>query len=461
MSVNTSSSKRTKAKQTAPPEESKLAPVDLTFSPPPNRPATSSSLQADEFMRSPSVLQKLTSATSAGKGTAQPTSSSVAAAAMPARTATTSVVRPLSTSANLATSHFLTSESDSSSLGAEDGGQGGPTIGTSTRAVLSGSSLTVPLETSTADTQTERVVYFPVTIIPDKEDRLQSMGLDIIRLLRMYSHAHPEALDTRGQIPPRPPYPFEEDPAFIQPPRTDKHWPEPPLPLNVDWVDDSKAIKEYREQVMIFHLVAAAQSLIRAHFPGTYAENDYRRAQVIRMRDISIGYKDAADTNQRLVVSCHEQPGTIITAREFDPKWDIASDDGNVDEYEVMRLRTIHTHPTDATAGEARLADIVMVGNEVSQYASWEGLASSVWEYHQILANVIPALKADKTALQLHQELLTEERAARSAEATLRRDQGLELERLKSVSTAAQAREMELDGLLQELRDAALQGGGQ
>ena len=40
---------------------------------------------------------------------------------MPARTATTSVVRPLSTRANQATSHFLTSESDSSSLGAEDG----------------------------------------------------------------------------------------------------------------------------------------------------------------------------------------------------------------------------------------------------------------------------------------------------------------------------------------------------
>eukprot|EP01034_Spumella_vulgaris_P041251 gene41251-51066_t len=206
MSVNTSSSKRTKAKLTAPSEESKLAAVDLTFPPPLDRTATSSSLQADEFMRSPSVLQKLTSATSAGKGSSQPTSSSVAAAAMPARTATISVVvRPLSTDAHQATSHFLTSESDSSSLGAEDGGQGGPTIGTSTRAVLSGSSLTVPLETSTADTQTERVVYFPVTIIPDKEQRLQCMGLDMIRLLRMYSHAHPEALDTRGQIPPRPP----------------------------------------------------------------------------------------------------------------------------------------------------------------------------------------------------------------------------------------------------------------
>ena len=109
-----------------------------------------------------------------------------------------------------------------------------------------------------------------------------------------------------------------------------------------------------------------------------------------------------------------------------------------------MRLRTIHTHPTDATSGETHLSDIVMVGNEVSQYASWEGLANSVWEYHQILAKVIPAVKADKAALQLHQELLTEERAARSAEATLRRDQGLELERLKSVATAAQAREAEL-----------------
>ena len=479
MSVNTSSSKRTKAKQAAPTEEGQLATVDLTFSPPLDRTATTSSLRTDEFMRSPSVLQKLTSATSAGKGKSQPSSSSVAAAAaMPARTATTSVVRPLSTRANQATSHFLTSESDSGSLGAEDG-QDGPTIGTSTQAVLSGSSLTAPLETSAADTQTERVVYFPVTLIPDKEQRLQSMGLDMIRLLRMYSHAHPEALDTRGQLPPRPSYPFEDDPALIETPKTDRHWPEPPLPLDVDWVDDSKAIKDYREQVMIFHLVAAAQSLIRAHFPGMY---DKSRQRVVKMRDISIGYKDAADKNQRLVVSCHEQPGTIISAQEYDPKWDIASDDGITDEYEgnttaerehnclsellqrekarrdafrtqVLRLRTIHTHPTDATPGEAHLADIVMTGKEVSQYASWEGLAHSVWEYHQILANVIPAVKTDKAALQLHQELLAEERAARSAEATLRRDQGLELERLKSVATAAQARETELDGLLQELRE--------
>ena len=113
-------------------------------------------------------------------------------------------------------------------------------------------------------------------MIPDREKRLQSMGLDMIRLLRMYAHAHPEALDTRGQIPPRPPYPFEEDPALIETPKTDRHWPEPPLPLNVDWVDDGDAIQDYREQVMIYHLAAAAQSLIRAHFPRIYAENNYQ-----------------------------------------------------------------------------------------------------------------------------------------------------------------------------------------
>jgi len=216
---------------------------------------------------------------------------------------------------------------------------------------------------------------------------------------------------------------------------------------------------------MIYHLVAAAQSLIRARDPVRNEEDPYRaRTPVIAMRDISIGYKDGSSI-ERLVVSCHEQPGTVITAREFDPQWDIASDDG-LDRYEgsttaerehkcltdllgrekarrdafrnqILRLRTIHTHPNDATQGEALLSDIALNANDVSQYASWEGLAKSVWEYHQILANVVPALKSDRAALQLHQELLAEERAARSAEATLRRDQGLELERLKSVATTA------------------------
>jgi len=134
------------------------------------------------------------------------------------------------------------------------------------------------------------VVYLPMTMIPDRDKRLQSMGLDMIRLLRMYAHAHPEALDTRGQIPPRPPYPFEEDPALIEMPKTDRHWPKPPLPLNVDWVDDGDAIQDYREQVMIYHLAAAAQSLIRAHFPITYAANNYRSSPLIPLRDISFNW---------------------------------------------------------------------------------------------------------------------------------------------------------------------------
>jgi hypothetical protein len=142
--------------------------------------------------------------------------------------------------------------------------------------------------------------------------------------------------------------------------------------LDIDWEEDGAALKEYRVQVMIYHLVAAAQSLIRARDPARYDEDPYRdRTPVIAMRDISIGYKDRGSI-ERLVVSCHEQPGTVITAREFDPQWDIASDDG-IDRYEgstkaerehlcledllsrekarrdtfrnqILRLRTIHTH---------------------------------------------------------------------------------------------------------------------
>ena len=92
--------------------------------------------------------------------------------------------------------------------------------------------------------------------------------------------------------------------------------------------DRAAAINEYRVQVIICHLVAAAQSLIRARFPDRVDDNDYRQTPVISMRDISIGSKDEANKNQRLVVACHEQPGTIIEAHEFDPNGDISSDDG-------------------------------------------------------------------------------------------------------------------------------------
>ena len=93
-------------------------------------------------------------------------------------------------------------------------------------------------------------LYLPMTLIPDKERRLEQCGRDMIRLLQiLYSHAQPETLDTRGQIPPRPPYPFEESRYDFKPPFTDKHWSEPPLLLSIDWENDLGAVKEYTEQI--------------------------------------------------------------------------------------------------------------------------------------------------------------------------------------------------------------------
>ena len=234
---------------------------------------------------------------------------------------------------------------------------------------------------------------------------------------------------------------------------------------------------------MSYHLVAAAQSLIRTRNPRYFAEAIERNqvVPIISLRDISIGYS-FDQHKDRLVVACHEQPATMLEASEYNPKWDISSDDGLIDQfegntvaerehtclaelllrektrrdafrYQVLRLRSIHSHPGNVSQGEALLSDIPMSGTDLLEYASWEGLAKSVYEYHEILTNVVPAAKADKEALTMHIELLAEERAARSAEATLRRDQGLELERLRNVATTAQARELRLESLLEELRE--------
>ena len=78
-------------------------------------------------------------------------------------------------------------------------------------------------------------------------------------------------------------------------------------------------------------------------------------------------------------------------------------------------------------------------------------------EYHQILQTVLNGVKADQATMHLTQDLLRDERTARTAEATLRRDQGLELERLRSVATTAQARETEIEGILKSLREEMAQ----
>jgi hypothetical protein len=107
--------------------------VDLTFSPPLDRTATSSSMDAGDFLRSPTVQQKLALATSAGKGKSKLGSSS-ASGPLPAR-ADISVVRSRpSPSVLQADSHFLTRESGNSPRATEEQ-QEAPSVRSASRAV--------------------------------------------------------------------------------------------------------------------------------------------------------------------------------------------------------------------------------------------------------------------------------------------------------------------------------------
>jgi hypothetical protein len=99
---------------------------------------------------------------------------------------------------------FPTGEPNDSLLGTEEGTDE-PRAVSSHRRVLPGGMLPAPTATHVTDTQTDRVVYFPMTLIPGTDGRVEHMGFDMISLLLMYGHVYPEALDTRGQIPPRQP----------------------------------------------------------------------------------------------------------------------------------------------------------------------------------------------------------------------------------------------------------------
>ena len=134
-------------------------------------------------MSSPEVQQKLALAATAAKGK----SKGIVASAAGALQSRGGIAVPLATQAN---SQFLTVDADGSSSSVVVGT--GPSRvevahpGSAPEGVPSTSR-----ETHAAYAQTETVVYLPMTLIPDKEDRLETCGRDMIRLLRMYSHAHP------------------------------------------------------------------------------------------------------------------------------------------------------------------------------------------------------------------------------------------------------------------------------
>ena len=114
-------------------------------------------------MRLPTVQQKLALTTSAGKGKSKLSSSS-ASGPLPARADTFMASHP--PRVLQADSQFLTRESGNSPPDDEERKEE-PTFRGSAQELLLGGVLPAPLETHVADTQTDWVIYFPMTLILD------------------------------------------------------------------------------------------------------------------------------------------------------------------------------------------------------------------------------------------------------------------------------------------------------
>ena len=101
-------------------------------------------------------------------------------------------------------------------------------------------------------------------------------------------------------------------------------------PLGVNWNDDSEEVREYELRVMVFHLVNAAQALVRL---GQAWDYNRRRTDLlpqvppeppVKLRDISIGL---VGEDARFVIECSEPPGHIIWTSTYHTLWDVESDD--------------------------------------------------------------------------------------------------------------------------------------
>ena len=118
----------------------------------------------------------------------------------------------------------------------------------------------------------------------------------------------------------------------------DAGWPEPPLPLEIDWDKVNEATRDYRIQAMVFYLVVgAAQSLVQALSPTRLdpyenADGEKVPGPLLGLRDISIGLGEL-HRNGRVFVDCRKPPGAIQWIDEYFPQWDINSDTG-VEDYE-------------------------------------------------------------------------------------------------------------------------------
>ena len=76
--------------------------------------------------------------------------------------------------------------------------------------------------------------------------------------------------------------------------------------MEVDWDKDNEATQDYRIQAILFHLVGAAQSLVRALSPTRLdpyenADGEMVPGPLLGLRDISIGLGDLHRNGRVLV----------------------------------------------------------------------------------------------------------------------------------------------------------------
>ena len=173
------------------------------------------------------------------------------------------------------------------------------------------------------ETQTEQVILVAMDALTGYEDeRTETVGRDLIRLIRQYCTQHPEAFGRLAGRNPLPEYAFNHAPYCVDHPKSD--WEEPTLPLGVDWESTNHGVREYEKKVMVFHLVNAAHSLIRVVDPTLHSNKRGDPDKRIKLRDISIGMRDR---RHRIVVECSQPPGFIYPTQAYHPHWDVDSED--------------------------------------------------------------------------------------------------------------------------------------
>ena len=233
------------------------------------------------------------------------------------------------------------------------------------------------------------------------------------------------------------------------------------MPLNVDWTDDNEEVREYESRVMVFHLVNAAQSLVRIgkglDFSKRNSDNlPGRPPEPVRLREISIGL---VDDDARFVIECSEPPGHIIRTCGYQTLWDVDSNDGvhnyaegasqiererlyladlveraarRRDKHREMaaRLATLDLRE-DLSFAELKLRSLKLTDDEIVSHLSWEGLAVKVCDLTAELTEAQLAAATERATLEAAQGRLDGERAARAAETIQRREMALEMDQLR------------------------------